>query len=128
MEIHKRWDNVFVFLSASDKVGCTVQDGVCQFVVLGAPPACLVFKVLHDLASPYLDVSIQRYQPVRSLHSASKDLLVVPEIWTQQLGARSFLYTAPLVYNTLLLNVHQAPTLDSFKACLKTHVFTVAYD
>ena len=63
--------------------------------------SCLVFKVLHGLVPSYLAESIHRYQPARSLHSFSKDLLMAMKIRTQRYSARSFSYVAP-----------QCPTTD----------------
>ena len=90
--------------------------------------ACLAYKVLHGLASAYLANLLQWYIPARSLHSADKDLLVIPKIRTKKYGSQTFAHAAPSVFNALPQDVRQSPSLESFKAWLKTQLFIYAFN
>ena len=85
----------------------------------------LVYKALHDLAPPYIKSLITLYSPARSLRSSSKQLLVEPRFGNVSYGARAFSVFAPRAYNKLPLHIRQAPTLETFKSRLKTHLFSV---
>lgn len=87
----------------------------------------LVYKPLNDLPPSYIKSLITPYTPACSLCSFNKKLLLEPIYNNEAYGARAFLNFAPRVYNRLPSHVHLAPTLESFKNRLKTHLFTQAF-
>ena len=89
-----------------------------QFKVL-----LLTFKALHDMAPQYISALLHPYAPSRSLRSQSQKLLQVPRAHTQHYGQRAFSISAPTLWNQLPSNIRAAPTLDTFKKLLKTHLF-----
>ena len=89
---------------------------------------CLAYKSIHGLAPSYLTQLLKWYTPVRSLRSADKDLLVVPKIRTKKYGSRTFAHAASIVYNSVPLEIHQSPSLESFKTRLKTHLFVNVFN
>ena len=88
---------------------------------------CLTYKALNNLAPDYLSGAIARYQPTRSLRSSEKGLLVVPKVRTKTYGSRAFAHTGPKLYNSLPEEIRLAPTYNTFRARLKTHLFRLAY-
>ena len=89
---------------------------------------CLTYKALNYLAPDYLSDSIIHYQPTRSLRSSKKGLLVVPNIRTKRYGSHAFAHAGPNLFNTLPEDMHLAPSYNTFRARLKTHLFCIAYD
>ena len=83
----------------------------------------LTYKALHGLSPTYISELIKWYNPRRTLRSQNQLLLQVPSARTQYYGSRSFAFTAPTLWNALPLDVRTKPTLDSFKAALKHHLF-----
>lgn len=55
----------------------------------------LTFKALHNLSLTYLTNLIQTYTPSCSLRSSTINLLALPPINLNTMGARAFSYTAP---------------------------------
>ena len=88
--------------------------------------ALLTFKSLNKLAPNYLASTIQMYQPVRSLRSASRNLLVKKR-FSSRYGRRAFSTAAPEIWNDLPENVKNSETLSEFKTNLKTYFFTQAF-
>ena len=88
----------------------------------------LVFKALNGLAPLYLAECIPRYVPGRALRSSSADLLVVPKMQLKKYGEAAFCFYGPAAWNKLPLYLRQATTVDSFKAQLKTYLFTIAFN
>ena len=88
---------------------------------------CLTFKALNGLAFSYIASLITPYSPTRALHSSDHQLLCTPKVNTKKFGERSFSHAAPSLYNSLLLDLRQSPSLDSFKSNLKTYLFKMAY-
>ena len=70
----------------------------------------------------YLAVTLDRYEPSRSLRSSTQHLLSVPFCNTV-LGKRRFSVAAPLVWNSLPLDLRTANSLPVFKNNLKTFLF-----
>ncbi len=89
---------------------------------------CLTYKAINELALDYLSGSIARYEPTRSLRSSEKGLLVVPKVRTKTYGSRAFAHAGPKLFNTLPEAIRLAPTYNSFRSKLKTHLFRLAYD
>ncbi len=87
----------------------------------------LTYKSLHTLAPQYLSDLIQQHSRPRSLRSSGKDQLVTPRSRLRTFGDRAFCVAAPTLWNSLPLHIRQAPTLETFKKHLKSHLFTEAY-
>ena len=85
-----------------------------------------VYRVLNGMAPTYLSDLIQRYEPGRSLRSKDTNTLHVPRT-KHSWGDRAFSKTAPMLWNTLPLNIRTASSLVSFKSKLKTYLFNVVY-
>ena len=85
--------------------------------------ATLTYKTINSGSPSYLASLIQPYQPPRSLRSSDLHLLATPRTRTV-LGSRAFRVAAPTVWNSIQVHVRQAPSIDSFKRQLKTHLFT----
>ena len=86
----------------------------------------LVYKCLQDIAPPYLRNILQLYIPSRTLRSSYNYQLEVPHISTN-LSKRSFSYADPELWNSLPLEIKIAPSLSSFKKCLKTYLFRSSF-
>jgi len=68
----------------------------------------------------YLAVTLERYKPSRSLRSSTH--LSVP-FYNTVLGERHFSVAAPLVWNSLPLDLRTANSLPVFKNNLTTFLF-----
>ncbi|XP_068108608.1 uncharacterized protein [Hyperolius riggenbachi] len=86
----------------------------------------LTFKALHQKGPKYIADLLELYAPPRTLRSANKMKLVIPRIHLT-FGARAFSYAAPTLWNSLPQSVREAPSLDSFKKRLKTHLFSLGF-
>jgi len=86
--------------------------------------ALITYKALNSLAPCYIRNLISPYVPTRSLRSSSKNLLQVINYNLKRYGYRAFSVCAPLIWNSLPINVRHSP---SFKKELKTHLFRLAY-
>jgi len=72
--------------------------------------------------------SLTRYQPLRSLRSSNKGLLLVPKFKLKSYGARAFSVCGPALWNGLPENLRlNTNSFDSFKKNLKTHLYREAY-
>ena len=87
----------------------------------------LTWRCLHGLAPIYLKGLLEPYNPVRHLRSETQHLLTVPRTNLRTYGDRSFSYAAPILWNSLPLNLRQCDNLDSYKKMLKSHLFQQAY-
>ena len=63
------------------------------------------------------------YNPTRNLRYSNSIQLVVPQTRLNRYGDRAFMKAAPVLWNSLPLDVKCAKTLDSFKIVLKTHLY-----
>jgi hypothetical protein len=88
----------------------------------------LTFKALHGLAPSYIAELIVRYAPERQLRSASQHLLVVPKARYSTAGDRAFVRAAPVLWNSLPLNLRTCTGLNSYKRQLKTYLFGLAFN
>ena len=86
--------------------------------------ACHCYRALNGSAPQYILDLINRYFPKRSLRSSSKNLLHVPKTKLKTFGQRSFHYFGPVVWNSLPGVIKESPSLDIFKKCLKTYLFS----
>jgi len=76
--------------------------------------ATLTYKILHHLLQPYI--------PLRSIRSASQQLLHIPPLRTN-FSRRAFRHAAPTVWNDIPLTIQESGTLNTFKRRLKSHLF-----
>ena len=70
----------------------------------------------------YLAVTLDQYEPSHSLRSSTQHLLSVPFCNTV-LGKRCFSIAAPLVWNSLPLDLRTANSLPAFKNNFRTFLF-----
>ena len=90
--------------------------------------ACLCFRVFSGTAPAYLSELFHVYVPSRDLRSSSdKRIFRLPYFKRQRHGARAFSYAAAQNWNSLPHPVRNSDSLISFKANLKTHLFTEAF-
>ncbi len=87
----------------------------------------LTYKALNNLAPPYLNQLLQVYTPSRALRSSSSISLVVPRIRLTTMGARSYSYAAPRLWNSLPLDIRNSNCLLTFKTRLKKYFFRQAF-
>jgi len=87
----------------------------------------LTYKALHNLAPQYLTQLLHVYTPSRALRSSSSISLLVPRIRLTTMGARSFSYAAPRLWNSLPLDIRNSECLLTFKKRLKTYLFIQAF-
>ena len=87
----------------------------------------LTYKCLHGMAPEYLT---RCFTPVSSvdghshLRSAAAGHLVVPTTKTKTIGTKSFHYSAPVIWNSLPLQLRDwSLTYENFKRLLKTCLF-----
>jgi len=85
--------------------------------------ATLTHKTLQSGAPSYLASMLAPYAPVRALRSSDQNLLVVPRNRTN-LGSRAFSCAAPRLWNALPLELRSLTSTTSFRAHLKTHLFS----
>ena len=81
------------------------------------------FKILHGSAPAYLSDLVERHIPVRTLRSATMNLLVKPRFNQVTYGGKSFAVVAPTLWNNLPSDIRACSTLSSFKKKLKTFLF-----
>ena len=89
--------------------------------------AVLGFKCVYGSAPGCLQNLVELYTPRRTLRSSSDKLtLSIPKVRTLY-GERSFRYHCAVEWNTLPHDIRSCESLDSFKAKLKTYLFSTAY-
>ena len=88
----------------------------------------LTFRSLCGSAPSYISELTTRYQPTRSLRSASQCLLKELSMHTSTYGDRRFAVCAPRLWNCLPLHVRNSATINHFKCRLKTYLFSQTYD
>ena len=83
--------------------------------------ALTTFKIRSTHHAAYLRSLLFPYEPMRALHSSSQQLLNVPTV-TTDFGRRAFSYCAPKIWNEIPAAIRNAPTVQTFKHQLKTHL------
>ena len=91
------------------------------------PCSCL-YKCQNGLGPGYLNNMVTTYTPVRSLHSSTQRMLVVPRTRLKTDGDRAFSVAGPSVWNCLPSDIKDSGSLYLFKNKLKTHLFRMAYN
>lgn len=80
----------------------------------------LVFKCLNGMGPKYLTDMLTYSNYSHSIH------LVEPHMNTA-MGERAFQNCAPRLWNSMPSSITECKTLSSFKSCLKTYMFKMAY-
>ena len=85
----------------------------------------LTYKILHGQAPKYLSdlICLRRSSSLRPLRSSSTLQLTLGPRTVTKYGDRAFSVTAPILWNKLPANIHNADSYDQFKTLLKTHLF-----
>jgi len=100
---------------------------VCQLQLGFLVKAATVAVKAKNLGRPaYLRDLLQEHQPTRTLRSSTAHPLHQPHAPTS-VSLRAFSVAAPTVSNQLTVNTRTASALGTFKARLKTELFTLAY-
>ena len=81
-----------------------------------------VYRALNGMAPAYITELLQPYVTGRCLRSCDSHLLCVP-CTSHSWGDRALSKAAPLLWNTLPLDIKSAPSVSLFKSMLKTHFF-----
>ena len=81
----------------------------------------LAYRALNRLAPGYIGDLIVPYVSARTFRSSSNNLLVVPPSKLRSFGDRRFVYAAPTLWNSLLLRVRSAQTLNEAVEVLSFH-------
>jgi hypothetical protein len=82
----------------------------------------ITYKALNGLAPSYICDLIEPYTSQRPLRSIQQFQLKVPKC-NLKYGERSFSYAAPVLWNSLPLQIKCADSFQIFKKLLKTHLF-----
>ena len=85
----------------------------------------LTYQAYHKTAPQYLCDLIMPYSNARCLRSDNMSLIAPchPRAKLKSYGERSFQHAAPTEWNKLSLLIRESPSLDIFKAQLKTFLF-----
>ena len=86
----------------------------------------LTYKALHEEQPVYLRSLTAISLPSHSLRSNRGITLSIPRIRTNT-GIRAFSSCAPSLWNNLLLSVRSATSVATFRRCLKTYLFYLAF-
>ena len=84
--------------------------------------ATTVFKVLSCSEPTYLRELLTVYSPTRCLRSSHKHLLTVPACRTT-IASRAFSVTAPVLWNSIDVDLKQSDSVAVFKRNIKTRLF-----
>jgi hypothetical protein len=84
----------------------------------------MTYKCLHGLAPVYLSDLLTPDVPPRALRSSSAMQLAVPKTELSGYGDRAFAKCSPVLWNALPIDIKSCTSLNSFKAALKTHLFS----
>ena len=85
----------------------------------------LTYKCIHGAAPAYLTRLIQLYEPRRSLRSQGQ-LLLQPVTASMSYGDRSFSIAAPLLWNSLPLEIRSFKSVISVKKAIKSPLYLQA--
>src|SRR4029434_10878882 len=88
-----------------------------DFIVL-----LLIYKALNGLGPSYIENSLVKYLPSRTLRSSNVGLLEVPSKSRKKIGDAAFVNYAPVLCNILPIDIREASSLNIFKRKLKTYL------
>lgn len=94
------------------------------FKILVVTYKCLYISGMPD----YLCEMLQFYQPNRTLRSSNDTYKLVVPRTRKTVSDQAFANCAPLLWNSLPLQLRTASSLNSFKSGLKTHLFKQFYN
>ena len=90
---------------------------------------CIIYKCLHNMAPLYLSAKIKRKRfPKNTRASTIGITLEVPYTRKSTFAARAFSVYGPKLWNSLTPKLQELSSIDSFKRCLKTELFTRAFN
>ena len=101
------------------KIWPVFQDTQLHLLPVQFKLATLTFKALHTGGPPYLSDLLQYHESTRSLCSSSTHQLSVPR-HNLTFGSRAFRFSAPRVWNSLPVSIHESQSLPTFRRHLKT--------
>ena len=84
----------------------------------------MCFKALNNLSPSYITDLIHHHIPARPLRSSSQNLLSVRPVKTHTYGNRAFSASAPVLWNSLPIEIRKIQSFATFKSVLKTHLFS----
>ena len=88
----------------------------------------LVYKALNFGEPKYLADLLKRRNALPSLRENSSRTLEEPMVSRRVSADRAFFHCAPVLFNTLPLNLQNNDSLTGFEKMLKTYLFSEAYD
>jgi len=74
----------------------------------------MCFKAQNNLSPSYIADLIHQHTPARTLRSSSQNLLSVYSVNTHTYGNRSFIASAPTLWNSLPITIRKISSLDTF--------------
>ena len=89
-----------------------------------------MYTIHHGLSPVYLSEQVNTVAAQtlrRGLRYASTTNYTIPRLLTK-FGERAFSFAGPTAWNSLPHELRAAPTLNSFKRRLKTHLFNTAFN
>ena len=86
------------------------------------------YKALNDLAPSYLSSLLSYPTHSRSLRSSTSKTLTIPRTWRLKIGDCAFSVGASTLWKTLSPDICNAPSLNTFKSKLKTHLFSTYFN
>ena len=87
--------------------------------------ACVCFNAMHGSGPAYLSELLHVYTPSRTLRSSSDTrMLRIQQCRRKSRGFRAFSYFGPHIWDSLPQDLRHCSTLSSFKAKLKTFLFS----
>jgi len=75
--------------------------------------ACITYKTVSTTQPAYLHSLLKHYVPSRTLRSSGSNLLLVPRVRTG-FGSRSFSVAAPIIWNSLPLDIRNSSAISCF--------------
>ena len=88
-------------------------------------PACMCFSAINGSGPAYFSELLHVYTPSRTLRSSSDTcMLEIQQYKRKTHGFRTFSCFGPLIWNSLPQDLRHCATLSSFKAKLKTFLFS----
>ena len=86
----------------------------------------ITFKALHGHAPQYICDLLKHYNPSRTLHSSTQNLLCKPTFNLKTYSGHTFAVSAPTLWNSIPLEIRNSNSLYTFKCQLQTWLFTQA--
>ena len=84
------------------------------------------FNIVCTIQPAYFLLVLKHYVPSRTLRSSGSNLLLVPHVRTG-FGSSSFSVAAPIIWNSLPLDIRNSSTISCFRRQLKTLFHKAAF-